>query len=75
MELADLITTLGFPAAVAAFALYNSYKHEYFLQETLTKTIDENTQSVNGLKEAITLLKEAVDKMATRDKKENEKEM
>ena len=29
----DIISSLGFPIAVAAFALWNSYKHEQYLQE------------------------------------------
>lgn len=50
MDFADVITSLGFPAAVAAFALWNSYKHEQFLQDTLKTALDENTQALNELK-------------------------
>lgn len=54
----DVITTLGFPAAVAAFALWNSYKHEEFLQGTLQTTLKENTDAISELKEVIGSLKE-----------------
>lgn len=50
MEIMDIITSLGFPAGVAAFALWNSYKHEQFLQETLKVALDENTKALNDLK-------------------------
>lgn len=53
MDIVDVITTLGFPAAVAAFALWNSYKHEEFLQGTLQTTLKENTEAINELKEVI----------------------
>ena len=63
MDITELITNLGFPAAVAAFALWNSYKHEEFLQNTLTKTIDSNTAGLNSVKEAVVLLKDAINKL------------
>lgn len=50
MDIIDVITNLGFPAGVAAFALWNSYKHEQFLQNTLKTALDENTQALNELK-------------------------
>ena len=50
MEFTDLISSLGFPIAVAAFALWNSYKHEEYLQNTLTNTIKENTEALEELK-------------------------
>lgn len=53
MEITDMITNLGFPVAVAAFALWNSYKHEEFLQDTLTVTIKENTEALEELKNII----------------------
>lgn len=53
MDVMELIQTLGFPAAVAAFALWNSYKHEEFLQNTLQSTIKENTTALQELKAAI----------------------
>lgn len=55
MDITDMITNLGFPIAVAAFALWNSYKHEEFLQDTLTVTIKENTEALQELKDIIEL--------------------
>lgn len=63
MDITELITSLGFPAAVAAFALWNSYKHEEYLQNTLTTTIESNTAGLNSVKEAIILLKDAVNNL------------
>ena len=56
MDLMDLITNLGFPSAVAIFALWNSSKHEEFLQNTLRETIAENTRALQELKETISKL-------------------
>lgn len=56
MDITELIQTLGFPAAVAAFALWNSYKHEEFLQNTLRETIAENTKALQELKDSISKL-------------------
>ena len=56
MDVGELIQTLGFPAAVAAFALFNSYKHEEFLQQTLETTLKENTEAITQLKTVITHL-------------------
>lgn len=53
MDLVDIISTLGFPAAVAAFALFNSYKHEEFLQQTLETTLKDNTEAITQLKAVI----------------------
>lgn len=53
MDITDILTQLGFPAGVAAFALWNSYKHEEFLQNTLQTTIKENTTALQELKIAI----------------------
>lgn len=53
MEFTDLLNTFGFPVAVAAFALWNSYKHEQFLQSVLTDTLKENTEAINRLADLI----------------------
>ena len=53
MEIADVLTSLGFPAGVAAFALWNSYKHEEFLQKTLSDTIQKNTEAILSLRDYI----------------------
>ena len=53
MALEDLLNTFGFPVAVAAFALWNSYKHEQFLQSVLTDTLKENTAAINKLSDLI----------------------
>lgn len=53
MDLADIIASLGFPAAVAAFALWNSYQHEIFLQKTLSDTIQKNTDAILSLRDYI----------------------
>lgn len=53
MEITDIIAQLGFPIAVAIFALWNSYRHEIYLQDTLTKTIKENTAALEQLKDLI----------------------
>lgn len=49
----DIIATLGFPIAVAAYALWNSYKHEEYLQNTLKETLKENTEAINKLSDVI----------------------
>ena len=49
----DVIATLGFPIAVAAYALWNSYKHEEYLQNTLKETLKENTEAINKLSDVI----------------------
>ena len=51
--LVELISTLGFPIAVAAYALWNSYKHEEYLQNTLKDTLKENTEAINKLSDLI----------------------
>ena len=58
MEFMDLLSNLCFPAAIAAWALWNSKKHEEYLQETLKNTLDENTRAVNELREAVISLKD-----------------
>lgn len=50
MEFIDVITNLGFPIAVAAYALWNSYKHEQYLQDTLKTTLEDNTKAILELK-------------------------
>lgn len=49
----EIIGQLGFPIAVAAYALWNSYKHEQYLQETLDKTLKENTAALDKLGDLI----------------------
>lgn len=49
----EIIGQLGFPIAVAAYALWNSYKHEQYLQETLDKTLKENTEALDKLGDLI----------------------
>lgn len=53
MEIYDIVAQLGFPIAVAAWALYNSHKHEEFLQGTLTSTLKENTEATKKLAELV----------------------
>lgn len=52
-DLASIVSTLGFPIAVAIYALYSSFKHETFLQNTLQSTIKENTLAIDKLSELI----------------------
>ena len=49
----NLIGTLGFPIAVAAFALWNSHEHEKYLQGVLENTLKENTAAINRLSDII----------------------
>lgn len=48
-EFIDIISSLGFPIAVAAFALWNSYKHEQYLQGVLENALKENTVALQKL--------------------------
>lgn len=48
-ELAEIISTLGFPIAVALFALWNSHEHEKYLQNVLDTTLKENTNAIDRL--------------------------
>lgn len=57
MELVDVITNLGFPIAVAAWALWNSHKHEEYLQGVLDTTIKENTAAINRLSDLVEVIK------------------
>ena len=50
MDFFEIIQQLGFPAAIAAYALWNSYKHEQFLQNSLKKSLEENTRALEDLK-------------------------
>ena len=50
MDILDFLTNLTFPAGVAAYALWNSYKHEQFLQDSLKQALEENTKALNDLK-------------------------
>lgn len=52
-EFVDVISSLGFPIAVAAFALWNSHQHEIYLQGVLDNTLKENTAAVNRLSDMI----------------------
>lgn len=56
MDLAQMITTIGFPAAVAAYALWVHFKHITFLEQTLGQAVKENTQAINDLKMLIVRL-------------------
>lgn len=53
MEIYDVVAQLGFPIAVAAWALYNSHKHEEFLQGVLTDSLTKNTDAINRMSELI----------------------
>lgn len=48
-EIIDVVSSLGFPIAVAAFALWNSYQHEQYLQNVLDNTLKENTTALEKL--------------------------
>lgn len=52
-EFASLVSSLGFPIAVACFALWNSHQHEKYLQGVLDNTLKENTQAINRLSDLI----------------------
>lgn len=49
----NLVAQLGFPIAVACFALWNSHQHEKYLQTVLDNTLKENTNAVNRLSDLI----------------------
>lgn len=53
MEIYDIVAQLGFPIAVAAWALYQAHKHEEFLQGTLTTTLKENTEATHKLSDLV----------------------
>lgn len=48
-----LVGQLGFPIAVAIFALWNSHNHEKYLQEVLQTSLKENTQAIERLSDLI----------------------
>ncbi len=50
MDVAALITQVGFPAAVAAYALYVHFKHMEYLEKTLGQAVLDNTKAINDLK-------------------------
>lgn len=52
-DLAGIISTLGFPIAVAIYALWNSHEHEKYLQGVLENTLKENTEAINRLSDLI----------------------
>lgn len=56
MDIAQVMTQLGFPAGVALIAMVIVYKHEEFLQTTLKDMIKENTKALEELKVAISNL-------------------
>lgn len=48
-EFTTVISTLGFPIAVAMFALWSSHEHEKYLQNVLDTTLKENTNAIDRL--------------------------
>lgn len=52
-DFTDIVSSLGFPIAVAVFALWNSYQHEKYLQGVLDNALKENTTAVNRLSDMI----------------------
>lgn len=50
MDVAALITQVGFPAAVAAYALYVHFKHMDYLEKTLGQAVVDNTKAINELR-------------------------
>ncbi len=52
-EFTNLVSTLGFPIAVAIFALWNSRQHEKYLQDTLETTLKENTRAIESLSDTL----------------------
>ena len=51
--LIEAITKIGFPIAVAVFALWNSHNHELYLQGVLDNTLKENTKAIDRLSDLI----------------------
>ena len=49
----NIVSTLGFPIAVAVFALWNSHQHEVYLQGILDTTLKENTKAIERLSDLI----------------------
>ena len=52
-DLAEIVSTLGFPIAVALFALWNSREHEKYLQNVLETTLKDNTKAIDRLSDLI----------------------
>lgn len=52
-NVSNLVSTLGFPIAVACFALWNSHQHEKYLQGVLDSTLKENTKAIDRLSDLI----------------------
>lgn len=52
-EFTSLVSSLGFPIAVACFALWNSHQHEKYLQGVLDSTLKENTKAIDRLSDLI----------------------
>ena len=50
MDVAAMITQIGFPAAVAAYALYVHFKHMDYLEKTLGQAVIDNTHAINELR-------------------------
>lgn len=53
MDIIEIISNLGFPIGIACFALWNSYNHEKYLQDTLKQMIEENTEALTELKNVV----------------------
>ena len=51
--LIEVVTKVGFPIAVACFALWNSHQHEIYLQGVLDTTLKENTKAIDRLSDLI----------------------
>lgn len=49
----NVVSQLGFPIAVACFALWNSHQHEKYLQGVLENTLKENTKAIDRLSDLI----------------------
>ena len=52
-EFVSLVSSLGFPIAVACYALWSSHKHEIYLQGVLDSTLKENTKAIDRLSDLI----------------------
>lgn len=52
-DLTEIVSTLGFPIAVALFALWNSREHEKYLQNVLETTLKDNTKAIDRLSDLI----------------------
>lgn len=52
-NLITIVGQLGFPIAVAIFALYNSREHEKYLEGVLQTTLKENTQAIERLSDLL----------------------